>query len=92
MRPAPRRALNPDFVRHIADSGQPRPILAKKCRFSHTQALDTTLRLDRVSCTPLLVGRLTALATIIGFPPGRIFSDEPTVAQELVAAGAEAQR
>lgn len=77
MKQHPRRALDPGFRQSIAESRWPRTVLARKVRFSHSQALDTTLRLDRLSATPLLVGRLTALATIIGYT-GPIFQDDAT--------------
>jgi hypothetical protein len=83
---APRRLLDPEFPRRIAASGHSRAVLAKKCRFSHQQALDIILRSDRVVCTPLTVGRLVALATIIGYPPARIFLDEPAK-EEIATVG-----
>jgi hypothetical protein len=79
-RQSPRRALNPELVEAVNVSGLSRQELSEHCGFTHSAALDTALRSELLSVTPLLMVRLVRLAAILGFPGDQIFLDEAIVA------------
>jgi hypothetical protein len=90
MKSFPRRELHASFTQKIADSDRPRVVLARIAGFTHSQALDTVLRSERVPATPLLVARLVRIAAAIGHPGDQIFADDTMAG--AVATATEAAR
>ena len=80
MKSSPRRELNRTLLKQIAESHKSRAALSRIAGFTHSQALDTILRGEKVSATPLLVARLVRLAAAIGFPSDQIFVDDTAAA------------
>ena len=84
-RVSPRRALNPELIDAVGASEFSRQELSDHIGFSQCAQLDTLLRSEMVSATPLLMVRLVRLAAILAFPGDQIFLDEAVVAAGTLA-------
>jgi hypothetical protein len=75
---APRRRLSRAFLAALGNSPRRRFELARQAGFPHAHILYhyANAGADAVPATPLMVSRLSALATLLNFPPEEIFDRE----------------
>jgi hypothetical protein len=76
--PAPLRPLNPQLLRRIERSYQPKSRFATVGGWPHYVQLFEILRSRYVKATPLTIARLERVADAVEFPRNEIFLDEGT--------------
>jgi len=64
---APRAQISPDFVRKVHACGKPRVVLAALSGWPAQNHLSEDLTARRVKVTPLLIERLTKLASAVDY-------------------------